>query len=103
MIQIWLKRQQLLRNTYFPSRNISLSSSFRLLLLYIFNDGQCLIWRERDTERLKKGRREQIGKKEVREGGREGGRKEGKDGERRMKGNKSIMRPECAVSLRGER
>ena len=48
---------------------------------------------------MKKGRREQIGKKE----GREGGRKEGKDGERRMKGNKSIMRLECAVSMRGER
>lgn len=54
---------------------------------------------ERERERLRKGRRVQIGEK----GGREEGRKDGKDGERRMKGNKSIMRPECAVSMRGER
>ena len=74
MIQIWLKREQFLRNTYFPSRNISLSSSFRLLLLYIFNDGQCLIWREREIEEGKK--------RANRKKGREGGRKEGRKGRR---------------------
>lgn len=48
MIQMWLKREKFLRNIYFPSRNISLFSSWRVLLVYIFSDGQCLIWRERD-------------------------------------------------------
>lgn len=48
MIQTLLKREQFLRNTYFPSRNISLLSSLRVLLPYTFNDGQCLIWRERE-------------------------------------------------------
>ena len=45
-------------------------SSLRLLLLYIFSDGQCLIWRER----LREGRRETTNRKEERMEG-EGERK----------------------------